>query len=147
MRTVFLKGPGCARIRFFINLESRKARQISENPNVSLVFPWLALQPQVIVSGFATKISVAETLKCFVTRRREHPCKAARFHGATSSKWNGNGSSGDLVMARSLPSFWGGYRVIVHTIEFWQGGRDRVHDRFEYTHQPDGSWTIERLAP
>jgi pyridoxamine 5'-phosphate oxidase len=46
-----------------------------------------------------------------------------------------------------LPSFWGGYRVSAQTIEFWQGGPDRLHDRFEYTLEPDGSWKIERLAP
>jgi pyridoxamine 5'-phosphate oxidase len=46
-----------------------------------------------------------------------------------------------------LPSFWGGFRVVPETLEFWQGGRNRLHDRFEYRHQPDDSWKIERLAP
>jgi len=46
-----------------------------------------------------------------------------------------------------LPSFWGGYRVSPDSIEFWQGGHDRLHDRFEYARQADGSWEINRLAP
>jgi pyridoxamine 5'-phosphate oxidase len=108
----------------------------------------------VIVTGFATKISVAETLKYFVTRPRgsQLAAWASRQSSVISScsflemEWERvKQKFGDGQIP--LPSFWGGYCITAHTIEFWQGGRDRLHDRFEYTRQPDGSWIIERLAP
>jgi pyridoxamine 5'-phosphate oxidase len=154
VRTVLLKGLDARGFVFFTNLESRKARQISDNANVSLLFPWLALERQVIVTGRASKIPVVEALKYFATRPR----------GSQLAAWASRQSS--LISSRKvlemewerlkhkfgageipLPSFWGGYRVSAQTIEFWQGGPDRLHDRFEYTVEPDGSWRIERLAP
>jgi pyridoxamine 5'-phosphate oxidase len=154
LRTVLLKGLDNRGFVFFTNLESRKARQIRENPSVSLLFPWLLLERQVIVTGYAAKISVAESLKYFVSRPR----------GSQLAAWASKQSS--VISSRQvlemewehlkqkfgagqipLPSFWGGYRVRPQTIEFWQGGHDRLHDRFEYTRQPDDSWQIERLAP
>jgi pyridoxamine 5'-phosphate oxidase len=154
LRTVLLKGLDHRGFVFFTNLESRKARQMSENPNVSLLFPWLLLERQVIVTGRATKISVAESLKYFVTRPRgsQLAAWASKQSNVVSSRrvleieWEhlkqkfGNGQI-------PLPSFWGGYRVAPQTIEFWQGGHDRLHDRFEYKRLPDDSWTIDRLAP
>jgi pyridoxamine 5'-phosphate oxidase len=154
VRTVLLKGLDARGFVFFTNLESRKARQINENPYVSLLFPWLALQRQVIVTGKASKVSPPEALKYFVTRPRgsQLAAWASRQSSAISSRkvlemeWERlkqKFSAGQIP----LPSFWGGYRVRAETIEFWQGGRDRLHDRFEYTRQPDDSWSIERLAP
>ena len=154
LRTVLLKGLDNRGFVFFTNLESRKARQIQENPSVSLLFPWLLLERQVIVTGCAAKISVAESLKYFVTRPRgsQLAAWASRQSSAISSrqilemKWEHlkqKFSSGQIP----LPSFWGGYRVTPQTIEFWQGSHDRLHDRFEYTRQSDDSWRIERLAP
>lgn len=154
VRTVLLKGLDARGFVLFTNLESRKARQLDENPNASLLFPWLALERQVIVTGHATKLSVAEVLKYFVTRPRgsQLAAWASRQSSAISSRkvlemeWErlkqkfGKGQI-------PLPSFWGGYRVAAQTIEFWQGRPDRLHDRFEYSRQPDGSWTIDRLAP
>jgi pyridoxamine 5'-phosphate oxidase len=154
LRTVLLKGLDHRGFVFFTNLESRKARQMSENPSVSLLFPWLLLERQVIVTGRATKISVAESLKYFVTRPRgsQLAAWASKQSSVISSRrvleieWEhlkqkfGNGQI-------PLPSFWGGYRVAPQTIEFWQGGHDRLHDRFEYKRLPDDSWTIDRLAP
>ena len=139
---------------FYTNLESRKARQIGENPNVSLLFPWLTLQRQVVVCGMAERVSTAETLEYFITRPR----------GSQLGAWVSNQSS--VVTSRKLiemkweemkrkfadgevplPSFWGGYRVAPREIEFWQGRPSRLHDRFLYTRGPDDSWTLERLAP
>jgi pyridoxamine 5'-phosphate oxidase len=154
LRTVLLKGLDHRGFVFFTNLESRKARQITENANVSLLFPWLLLERQVIVTGQAARISAAESLKYFVTRPR----------GSQLAAWASKQSS--VISSRKvlemewehlkqkfgkgevpLPAFWGGYRVTPQTIEFWQGGHDRLHDRFEYKRLPDDSWTIDRLAP
>jgi pyridoxamine 5'-phosphate oxidase len=154
VRTVLLKGLDALGFVFFTNLESRKARQIRENPNVSLLFPWLALERQVIVTGRAKQMAAAEALKYFVTRPRgsQLAAWASRQSSVISSRkvlemeWERlkyKFGAGQIP----LPSFWGGYRVSAQTIEFWQGGPDRLHDRFQYTLEPEGSWKIERLAP
>ena len=154
VRTVLPKDLDARGFVFFTNLESRKAHQLDENPHASLLFSWLALERQVIVTGRATKLSVPEVLKYFVTRPRgsQLAAWASRQSSAISSRkvlemeWERlkqKFGSGQIP----LPSFWGGYRVITQTMEFWQGGPNRLHDRFEYIHQPDGSWTIDRLAP
>jgi pyridoxamine 5'-phosphate oxidase len=154
VRTVLLKMYDQLGFVFFTNFQSRKARQIAENAHVSLLFPWLALERQVIVCGDAEKISTAESLTYFVTRPR----------GSQLGAWVSAQSS--VITTRALleqqweemkrkfgegevplPSFWGGYRVVPREIEFWQGRPSRLHDRFLYTRQPDGSWNIDRLAP
>ena len=120
---------------------------------MSLLFPWLALERQVIVTGRAKQIAVAEALKYFVTRPRGSQLAAWASREqrdfvteVLEMEWERlkyKFGAGQIP----LPSFWGGYRVSAQTIEFWQGGPDRLHDRFEYTLEPDGSWKIERLAP
>jgi pyridoxamine 5'-phosphate oxidase len=154
VRTVLLKSYDERGFVFYTNLESRKARQIGENPNVSLLFPWLTLQRQVIIAGMAERVSAAETLAYFVTRPR----------GSQLGAWVSPQSS--VITTRKLleqkweelkrkfaegevpvPSWWGGYRVVPREIEFWQGRPSRLHDRFLYTYQGDGPWAIARLAP
>jgi len=154
VRTVLLKGLDTRGFVFFTNLESRKARQLDENPNASLLFPWLELERQVIVTGPATKLSVPEVLKYFVTRPRGSQLAAwASQQSSTISSRKVLEMEWERLKQKfgkgqiPLPSFWGGYRVTAQTIEFWQGRSDRLHDRFEYSHQPNGSWTIDRLAP
>jgi pyridoxamine 5'-phosphate oxidase len=154
VRTVLLKGLDARGFVFFTNLESRKARQLAENPKASLLFPWLAVERQVIATGSVSRVPTVEVHKYFVTRPRESQLSA--WASPQSSKIS---SRKFLEMAWEqvkrkfgagevpLPSFWGGYRMRPETIEFWQGGPNRLHDRFEYTRQPDDSWTIERLAP
>jgi len=153
-RTVLLKSYDERGFVFYTNLESRKARQMADNPNVSLLFPWLALERQVIICGAAEKVSTAETLAYFITRPR----------GSQLGAWVSAQSS--VITTRSLleqkweemkrkfgegqvplPSFWGGYRVVPREIEFWQGRPNRLHDRFLYTRQAGGAWNIARLAP
>ena len=154
VRTVLLKGLDPRGFVFFTNLESRKARQLEENPNAALLFPWLVLERQVIVAGPAEKLSSAEVLKYFLTRPRESQIAAwaSRQSTVISSRkilemeWAKLKAKFDAGQV-PLPSFWGGYRVKPVTIEFWQGRQNRLHDRFEYTLQPDGSWRLDRLAP
>ncbi len=154
VRTVLLKGLDARGFVFFTNLESRKARHIAGNPRVSLLFPWLPLERQVIVTGEAAKISVAESLKYFLARPHDSQLAAWASRQSTviasrkmlEMEWEhlkAKFSAGKVP----LPSFWGGFRVKPETIEFWQGGPNRLHDRFQYTRQTDDSWRIERLAP
>lgn len=152
-RTVLLKYFDAAGFVFFTNYESRKARQIEANPRVSLLFPWIVLERQVIVQGRAEKISSAESFRYFTSRPRESQL------GAWVSSQSSVISSRKLLALKlaelkdkfahgeiPLPSFWGGYRVAPETMEFWQGGPARIHDRFFYQRSADG-WSIDRLSP
>ncbi len=155
VRTVLLKGLTDAGFVFFTNFDSRKGRHLHENPQASLLFPWLALERQVIVTGPVEPVGDEESRAYFRSRPRE-----SRLAAWVSNQSQVVASRADLdaglgvVRARygdtgeiPLPPFWGGYRVRPETIEFWQGRANRMHDRFEYTRQPDGSWTLERLSP
>lgn len=153
-RTVLLKAFDEKGFTFFTNYQSRKARDIHGNPTVSCLFPWLLLERQVIIQGRAEKISTAESLGYFTTRPRESQI------GAWVSNQSEVISSRKILLQKieeirtkfkngevPLPSFWGGYRIVPSSIEFWQGGPARVHDRFLYTRQPDRSWKLDRLSP
>lgn len=154
LRTVLVKYFDEKGFVFFTNYESRKAREMADNPNVCIMFPWVSLERQVIITGKATKITKAESLKYFLTRPKDSQLGA----------WVSNQSS--VITSRKLlemkfqelknkfragevplPSFWGGYRVEPATIEFWQGGPGRIHDRFQYSKEENNNWIIERLAP
>lgn len=154
LRTVLLKYYDARGYVFFTNYTSRKATEISQNPEVCLMLPWVTLERQIIICGRAEKISRAETLKYFLTRPRESQLGAWVSHQSQVI------SARKLLMMKlqelknkfaegqvPLPDFWGGYRVVPHHMEFWQGGPGRVHDRFLYSLAPDGSWGIERLQP
>jgi len=153
-RTVLLKAFDAKGFTFFTNYQSRKAQHIQANPKVCLLFPWITLERQIIIQGVAEKISAAESLKYFITRPRESQI------GAWVSNQSEVISSKKILLQKfdeikskfqdgeiPLPSFWGGYRVIPQTIEFWQGGPGRIHDRFLFTRINDSSWQIDRLAP
>lgn len=152
-RTVLLKYYDQDGFVFFTNYGSRKAKQIAHSPKVSLLFPWLTLERQVVIQGRAEKISTAESLRYFASRPRESQLGA----------WVSNQS--EVITSRKfllqklaevrekfqqgeipLPSFWGGFRVVPEAIEFWQGGPARLHDRFLYRRQND-AWNIDRLSP
>jgi pyridoxamine 5'-phosphate oxidase len=152
-RTVLLKYYDHDGFVFFTNYGSRKARQIAANSCVSLLFPWLTLERQVIIQGRAEKISTAESLKYFASRPRDSQM------GAWVSNQSEVISSRKILMQKlaeigekfshgeiPLPSFWGGFRVKPEAIEFWQGGPARIHDRFLYQREGAG-WNIERLSP
>jgi pyridoxamine 5'-phosphate oxidase len=153
-RTVLLKIFDAQGFVFFTNFESRKARQISENDGVSLLFQWLPLHRQVEINGRAGKISTLESVRYFATRPR----------GSQLGAWVSQQSS--VITSRSLlegkfeelkqkfasreipiPSFWGGYRVVPSRFEFWQGRPNRLHDRFEYVLSESAVWRHHRLSP
>lgn len=153
-RTVLLKSFDENGFVFYTNYESKKARQIEENPNVSLLFFWSDAARQIKIRGRAERLPARESLAYFLARPR----------GSQIGAWISAQSS--IISSRSLlenkfeeikqkfrdkevplPSFWGGYRVVPEEIEFWQGRDNRLHDRFQYTQQDNGSWAIERLAP
>ncbi|MFB1486935.1 MULTISPECIES: pyridoxamine 5'-phosphate oxidase [unclassified Thiocapsa] len=154
VRTVLLKLFDREGFVFFTNFESRKARQIDRNPHVAALFPWVALARQVQITGRAERIPTAESLRYFATRPRGSQI------GAWSSPQSQVITSRSLLEAKvaemkqrfahgeiPLPDFWGGYRIVPSRIEFWQGRESRLHDRFLYTREGEGSWGIERLAP
>lgn len=154
LRTVLLKYYDERGYVFFTNYTSRKAQEMTANPEVCMLLPWVVLERQIIVCGRVEKISRAETLKYFLTRPRESQL------GAWVSHQSQVVSTRKLLMMKlqelkrkfaegqvPLPDFWGGFRIVPHHMEFWQGGPGRVHDRFMYTLMADGSWSIERLQP
>ncbi len=154
IRTVLLKYYDATGFVFYTNLDSRKAVEIAANPQVALLFYWHELHRQVKITGVATKISAADTLRYFSRRPRDSQLGA----------WVSQQSS--IISARSilenkfaemkmkfangevpLPSFWGGYRVKPACMEFWQGRESRLHDRFRYQETETNRWTVDRLAP
>lgn len=154
-RTVLLKGFDERGFVFYTNYESRKGRDLSENPYVSLLFPWHPMARQVIVQGVARRTGRDETAAYFRTRP----------HGSQLGAW---ASAQSLVIATRaevdaayselaarypegeqvpVPPHWGGFRVAPSSVEFWQGRENRLHDRLRYVAEPDGGWHVERLSP
>lgn len=138
---------------FYTNLGSRKAQHIANNNQVSLLFPWHNLDRQVHVTGVAEPLSPLEVVKYFHSRPKDS--QIAAWVSQQSSRISARSmleskfmelkqkfASGEIP----LPSFWGGYRIRFDSIEFWQGGAHRLHDRFLFTRMAD-CWHIDRLAP
>ena len=138
---------------FYTNLESRKAMDIKKNAHVSLHFPWLQLDRQVIVAGCAEPLTSDEVMQYFKSRPLESQI------AAWASKQSSKISSRQVLEQQyhdikekyatgevPLPDFWGGYRVVPEEVEFWQGGEKRLHDRFRFVRKPKG-WVINRLSP
>jgi pyridoxamine 5'-phosphate oxidase len=157
LRTVLLKYFDDSGFVFYTNYGSRKAREMEQNPQAALLFTWLGLNRQVRIQGNVEKISKAESLRYFASRPRgsqigawvSEQSKAITSRGLLEQKVADiKRKFGDGEVP--LPSFWGGFRVAPHSIEFWQGRPSRLHDRFEYNLTEQGndkSWTIERLQP
>ena len=158
-RTVLLKQYGPGGFTFYTNRTSAKAEALAANPRACLLFPWHPLQRQVIIQGGVTALS----------RDESEPYFHSRPHGSQLGAWASRQSS--VLGSRDelderyaqlerrwpeggtvpMPEFWGGYRVAVETIEFWQGRVNRLHDRLRYRRDgepgDDQHWVIERLAP
>jgi pyridoxamine 5'-phosphate oxidase len=154
VRMVLLKGLDSRGFAFYTNLESRKARELTANPNAALCFYWAELERQVRVTGQVSLVSREDAAEYFQTRPRGSQL------GAWASKQSSpiadrSALDRELVKAEErftggtvpLPPFWGGYRLEPHSIEFWQGRANRMHDRILYTRDAEGVWTFCRLSP
>ena len=154
VRTVLLKRYDPRGFVFFTNYGSRKAKQMSDNPQAALLFPWVRLGRQVTVAGRVEKISKSESVQYFLSRPR-----GSQLSAWASAQSNVISSRAILESAFAtvkrrfadgevpLPDFWGGYRVDPDSIEFWQNRKDRLHDRFLYNRGENGAWRIDRLTP
>ncbi len=153
-RVVLLKGFDERGFVFFTNYESRKGRELSENPNAALCFHWQKLERQVNIVGSVEKISTQDSEAYFNSR------PLASRYGAWASRQSEPLESKTALLARvaelalkypignvPLPPFWGGFRVVPDELQFWQGQPSRLHDRFRYLKQTNGVWKIDRLSP
>lgn len=152
-RIVLLKQVDGEGFVFYTNFGSRKAQELLHNPKISLHFPWHGIERQVKVGGVAQKLSLTESARYFLSRPKESQLAAWASHQSRPV------SSRQLLLQQvarmkekfakgemPAPDFWGGFRVVPDEIEFWQGGANRLHDRFVYS-RSGSDWTIARLAP
>jgi pyridoxamine 5'-phosphate oxidase len=152
-RTVLLKSVDGRGFIFFTNYDSRKGRELADNPNAALTFFWSELERQVGVAGTVTKLPAGESEAYFKSRPRgsrlaawaSNQSDAVPDRATLENKWRELEKKfpGDIP----LPPNWGGFILKPERIEFWQGRPSRLHDRFSYSLQPDGSWKIQRLSP
>lgn len=153
-RTVLLKGVDDTGLVFFTNYESHKGRELSENPVAAVVFYWQQLGQQVRVAGQVERVSQDESFAYFSSRHR-----GSRL-GAWASRQSEPLETRQELLSRveeldqrypgediPLPPHWGGFRILPEMFEFWESRESRLHDRFRYSRQPDGSWTVQRLQP
>jgi pyridoxamine 5'-phosphate oxidase len=154
-RMVLLKGHGVDGFRFFTNYESAKAVQIGADPRAALVVYWREQDRQVRVRGELARLPAADSDAYFASRSRQSRLGAWASPqsrplsgrdaleaelGETEARW-----AGEVEIPR--PEHWGGFLLRPRTIEFWQGQRARLHDRFLYAHEAGDGWRVERLAP
>ena len=154
-RMVLLKSYDASGFTFYTNRTSRKASDLADVPRASLLFPWYAIQRQVIIEGTVTQLTMEDS----------EPYFHSRPHGSQLGAWASRQST--VLRSRAelddryaelagrwpegttvpMPDFWGGYRVEPQIIEFWHGRVSRMHDRFRYRRDAGGAWAPERLAP
>lgn len=152
-RAVLLKGSDQRGFVFFTNTDSRKGRALAAEPRTALLFPWFALERQVRVEGEAQPLTRLEVEAYFRTRPRGSQLGAWASHQSHEVSGREELETAYAeVEARfqgvevPAPDEWGGYRVVPHTVEFWQGRPGRMHDRLVYRRAGE-AWTTHRLAP
>lgn len=153
-RTVLLKGIEEGGFVFFTRYDSRKGDEISVNPNVAATLLWEPFSRQITLTGEVERLSVAASREYFASRPRGSQLSAVvspQSQPVSSRAWLEQRQQalaesigdGDIPM----PEQWGGLRIIPVEIQFWHGRPNRLHDRFRYLRQADGSWQLDRLAP
>lgn len=153
-RIVLLKGVSGGGFVFFTNYQSNKARALAQDNRASLLFPWNEIDRQVSASGLVEKVSDAESDAYFASRPRASQLGAwASAQSATIASRDELEANYQAVITRfegvdaiPRPAHWGGFRLVADTVEFWQGGEHRLHDRFRYELE-DGVWHKQRLQP
>lgn len=153
-RIVYLRGFDHRGFTFYTNYDGRKGKELAENPLASVCFYWKELEQQIRIEGRVDKVSSDESDRYFAGRPPNTQL------GAWASQQSEPLDSGSLLQARlegfrqrfadqpiPRPPYWGGYRLVPDRFEFWQGRPSRLHDRFAYLLQSDGSWSIKRLNP
>jgi pyridoxamine 5'-phosphate oxidase len=153
-RTVLLKAHDPGGFTFYTNRTSRKGQDIAGNPRVCAVFPWYPLRRQVTVEGAATAMSQPDSEPYYRSRPRgsQIGAWASRQSRVIGSRDELTDRVADLerrwpdTASIPMPDFWGGYVIVPDTVEFWQAGQYRLHDRLRYRRQA-GGWAIERLSP
>ena len=155
-RTVLLKDISGGGFTFFTNYESRKSHAINLNPNVSLLFPWYAMERQISISGIAEKVSEQESDDYFATRPwgsqigawASHQSSPLASRAELEQRVEGAQKKWPEGTAVPRPTFWGGYRVMPLNIEFWQGRYSRLHDRLRYERaNTTADWELSRYYP
>ena len=153
-RTMLLKGADGRGFVFFSNYDSRKGRELEANAFATILFPWLALERQVIAEGPVTRVPREESEAYFHSRPQASQLGA--WASQQSAIISGRAALDDALKALEkkyagrevpLPPNWGGYRLAPESIEFWQGRRNRLHDRLRYRRAASGDWTVDRLSP
>jgi len=155
VRQVLLRGVDVRGLVFFTNYESRKGRELAENPHAGVVFLWKELDRQVTVRGDVEPVTAEESDAYFATRPRD--AQLGAWASRQSSVLDNRNQLDAAVAAADgrfpadvpRPPYWGGYRLTPEEFEFWQGRRHRLHDRYRYSRVGDGSrrWRIDRLSP
>jgi pyridoxamine 5'-phosphate oxidase len=153
-RTVLLKAHDQSGFTFYSNRTSRKGQDLAANPGACVVFPWYALRRQVTAEGSVRIMSQADSEPYYRSRPRgsQIGAWASRQSRVIGSREELEGRVAALERRWAppavipMPDFWGGYLLVPETVEFWQAGTFRLHDRLRYRRDGDG-WTVERLSP
>ena len=153
-RVVLLKAADSRGFSVYTNYDRRKGRELAENPRAALCFFWQPLERQVRIEGAVERVGREESEAYFAARPRQ-----AQIGAWVSQQSRPITSRAELERLEAelqerftdipvaLPDYWGGYRVVPHAIEFWQGRPSRLHDRLLYTRSERGDWTLHRLSP
>lgn len=151
-RIVLLKGRDANGFVFYTNYDSRKGRELANNAGAALLFHWVELERQVRIEGRVEKVDSAESDRYYQSRplaSRQGAWASPQSQVISSRTWL-MGQVAKAVASHPLnpprPDHWGGYRLVPHAIEFWQGRQSRLHDRLAYRLE-GGAWKIYRLAP